>query len=134
MNPVQTLKTTTTGLRRRADALAGTARDLAYAGLGVVATLQEEARGTFGALVREGRRAEHGRATTTTAKAVQAAEADAAQAARKVEAFGKDFETRVVAMVGAVLGKMNVPTRDDIETLKQSVDRLNKKAADLRLS
>lgn len=133
MNPAQTPRNTT-DLRHRADALAGTARDLAYAGLGVVATLQEEALDTFDALVREGRRAEQGRATTTTAKAVQAAEADAEQAARKAEAFGKDFETRVVEMVGAVLNKMNVPTRDDIEALRRSVDRLNKKAANLRLS
>lgn len=134
MNPAQTLKSTTTDLRQRADMLAGTARDLAYAGLGVVATLQEEALDTFDALVREGRRAEQGRATTATAKAVQSAEADVEQATRKAEVFGKDFETRVVEMVGTVLNKMNVPTRDDIEALKRSVDRLNKKAADLRLS
>lgn len=134
MNPAQTLKNTSTDLRQRADVLAGTARDLAYAGLGVVAMLQEEALDAFDTLVREGRRAEDGRATTTTAKAVQAAESDAEQATRKAEAFGKDFEARVVEMVGTVLNKMNVPTRDDIEALKRSVDRLNKKAADLRLS
>ena len=49
-----------------------------------------------------------------------------------IEAFGKDFEARVVETVGAVLSRMNVPTRDDIESLKKSVDRLNKKAAALR--
>ena len=134
MNPTQTLEATTTDLRRRADALAGITRDLAYAGLGVVATLQEEARGTFGALVREGRRVEMSRAGTTAVRAVRSVEPDVEQATRKAEALGKDFETRVVEIVGAVLGKMNVPTRDDIEALKQSVDRLNKKAADLRLS
>ena len=134
MNPTQTLEATTTDLRRRADALAGITRDLAYAGLGVVATLQEEARGTFGALVREGRRVAKGRAGTTAARAVRSVESDVEQATRKAEAFGKDLETRVVEIVGAVLGTMNVPTRDDIEALKQSVDRLNKKAADLRLS
>ena len=48
--------------------------------------------------------------------------------------LSKDFEARVVEMVGTVLNKMNVPTRDDIDSLKKSVDRLNKKAADLRLA
>jgi poly(hydroxyalkanoate) granule-associated protein len=141
MNPTQTLKDTTATLRRRADAALGTARDVAYAGLGVVAMVEEEARGTFDALVREGRQVQRGRKDTLTAKAyaeaeddVREAEREVKQAGRKVETLSKDFEARVVETVGAVLRTMNVPTREDIDSLKKSVDRLNKKAADLRLA
>jgi poly(hydroxyalkanoate) granule-associated protein len=135
----QTLKDTTTAVQHTADALTGAARDLFYAGLGVVATLEEGVRDTFDVLVREGRQAEQGRPKTLTAKAVtttereaREAEREAKQAGRKIETLGKDFEARVVETVGTVLSRMNVPTRDDIESLKKSVDRLNKKAAALR--
>lgn len=135
----QTLKDTATAAQQTADTLAGTARDVFYAGLGVLATFEEGARDAFATLVREGQQAEKGRPKTLTAKAVtevereaREAEQEAKQAGRKIEAFGKDFEARVVETVGAVLSRMNVPTRDDIESLKRSVDRLNKKAAALR--
>lgn len=141
MNPTQTLKDTTASLRHSADTLVGVARDIAYAGLGMVAVVEEETRDAFDALVREGQQVDKGRKNTLTAKAyaetedeLQNAEREVKQAGRKVEALSKDFETRVVDMVGTVLNKMNVPTRDDIESLKKSVDRLNKKAADLRLT
>lgn len=135
----QTLKDSTTAVRNTADTLTGAARDVFYAGLGVVATLEEGVRDAFDTLVREGRQAEKSRPKTLTAKAVAEAEREARevereakQAGRRIEALGKDFEARVVETVGTVLGRMNVPTRDDIESLKKSVDRLNKKAAALR--
>ena len=135
----QTLKDTTTALNQTADALAGAARDVFYAGLGVVALLEDKARGAFDTLVREGQQAEKGRKNTLAAKTVTTAEAEAREAkdeataaGRKVETLGKDFEARVVETVGTVLGRMNIPTRDDIDALQRSVDRLNKKAAALR--
>lgn len=141
MNPTQTLKDTTTTLRESTDMLVGIARDAVYAGLGVVAVVEEETRDAFDALVREGKRADKGRTTTLTAKALNEAEdeiedarRETAKVGRKVETLSKDFENRIVETVGVVLSKMNVPTREDIESLKRSVDRLNKKAADLRLS
>lgn len=141
MNPAQTLNETTATLRTSADTLLGVARDVFYAGLGVVATFEEEARDAFDSLVREGQQVEQGRTRTLTAKAyaeveadVREAEREVKQAGRKAETFSKDFEARIVETVGTVLNRMNVPTRDDIESLKKSVDRLNKKAADLRLA
>ncbi|MEP0546001.1 MAG: phasin family protein [Rhodothermales bacterium] len=134
-----TIKNTTTTLQNTAEMLLGTTRDVWYAGLGVFAMLEEEARDAFDALVREGKQVEKGRPNTLTAKAVVEVEDDAREAkrdvkeaGRKVEAFGKDFEARVVETVGTVLNRMNVPTRDDIDSLKKSVDRLNKKAVELR--
>lgn len=134
-----TLKDTTATFQQTAETLFEVSRDVFYAGLGVFATLEEEARDAFDALVREGKQVEKGRPKTLTAKTVVEAEAEAReaereakQAGRKVEAFGKDFEARVVETVGTVLHRMNVPTREDIDALKKSVDRLNKKAVELR--
>jgi poly(hydroxyalkanoate) granule-associated protein len=134
-----TIKDTTATIQSTADALTGLAHDVFYAGLGVVATFEEAGREAFDTFVREGEQVEKGRRKTLTAKAVTEAERDAAeaereieQAGRKVETISKDFEARVVETVGTVLSRMNVPTRDDIEALKRSVDRLNKKAAALR--
>lgn len=141
MNTTQTLKDTTATLRQSADALVDIAREMVYAGLGVVAVVEEETRDAFDALVREGKQVDKGRVNTLTAKAVNEIEdeveeiqREAQKAGRKVETLSKDFENRIVETVGVVLSKMNVPTRDDIESLKKSVDRLNKKAADLRLA
>ena len=141
MNTTQTLKDTTATLRDSANTLVGVARDTVYAGLGVVAMIEEEARDAFDALVREGQQVDKGRKNTLTAKAyaeaedeIKDAKREAKQAGRRVEIVSKDFEERIVEIVGTVLNKMNIPTRDDIESLKKSVDRLNKKAAALRLS
>lgn len=135
------MKDTTATLRDSADVLVNVARDIVYAGLGVVAVVEEETRDAFDALVREGKQVDKGNRRTLTAKAYTEAEdevndvkREAKQAGRRVEIISKDFEARIVEVVGTVLNKMNVPTRDDIESLKKSVDRLNKKAADLRLA
>lgn len=134
-----TLKASTDTLQTTVDTFFGVARDVVYAGLGVVATLNESALKTFDMFVREGEQVEKGRPNTLTAKAVTTAEREvreaedeAEKAGRKVEAISKDFEARVVETVGTVLSRMNVPTRDDIDSLKRSVDRLSKKAVALR--
>jgi poly(hydroxyalkanoate) granule-associated protein len=133
------IKDSTATLQSTADTLAGIARDVVYAGLGVVATLDENVRSTFDMFVREGEQVEKGRPSTLTARTVTSAEREAREAeqdvekaGRRVEAISKDFEARVVETVGTVLSRMNVPTREDIDSLKRSVDRLNKKAAALR--
>ncbi len=133
------LNDTTAAFQNVAEMMIDTTRDVFYAGLGVFATIEEEARDAFDALVREGKQVEKGRPNTLTAKAVvevedevRDAEREAKAAGRKVEALSKDLEARIVEAVGTVLHRMNVPTRDDIESLKKSVDRLNKKAIELR--
>lgn len=134
-----TIKDTTATLQSTADALTGLARDVFFAGLGVVATFEEAGREAFDTFVREGQQVEKGRTKTLTGKAVteaerevNEAEREVEKAGRKIETISKDFEARVVDTVGTVLSRMNVPTRDDIDALKRSVDRLNKKAAALR--
>ncbi len=128
----QTLQDTTAALRQTADTLTAAARDLYYAGIGLFAMIEEEAVDGFDALVREGRSARKGRATTLTAKAVAEVEDEVRDAKQEAQAVGSDVEARIVEIVGTALHRMNVPTRDDVESLKRSVDRLNKKALALR--
>lgn len=135
----QTFQDTTHAFRSTADAFIGTARDMYYAGLGLFAMIEEEAVDGFDALVREGQRAEKGRTHTLAAKTVAEAKdevRDAKQeiehASEQVEAVSQEVEARIVEMVSTVLHRMNIPTRDDVDSLKRSVDRLNKKAVELR--
>ncbi len=135
----QTIQDTTAAFRATADTFVGAGRDLFYAGLGLLAMIEEETRDGFDALVREGRRVERGDARTLTAKAVEAVEDEAreleeevGEVRRAADEIGTDIETRIVETIGTVLHRMNVPTRDDVESLTRSVDRLNKKAIALR--
>ncbi len=146
MDTTQTLAAATGAVRDTATAVAGYTRDAFYAGLGVVAVLQEEAEKTFGQLISEGRAVETGRAKTLTAKAYGEAEAETREvraeaeeaaaevreAGRKAEATAKAMEDRVAEAVTDVLQRMNVPTREDVDALKRSVERLNKKTLELR--
>lgn len=135
----QTIQDTTTALRETADTFTAAARDLYYAGVGLFALVEEEVVDGFDALVREGKSTRKGRATTLTAKAVaevedevRDAKQDAREIGEQIETVSADIETRIVEMVGTALHRMNIPTRDDVESLKRSVERLNKKAVALR--
>jgi poly(hydroxyalkanoate) granule-associated protein len=150
MNITSTLKDTTQAAQDAAGALFGTVRTVAYAGLGVVAVLQEEASETFQRLVREGQAVEAGRPNTfaTTAyhetrqeaakaqveisRSADRAETATEEAAEVAEARARDFQDRVSQMVATTLQRMNVPTREDVEALQRAVEVLDKKTAELR--
>lgn len=150
MNPTQTLQGAARTAIGAASTLAGYTRNTFYASIGILATLQEEAEKVFDQFVSEGRAVEAGRVKTLTAKAyhetreevaeaqseveetAQEAELAAEQAGRKAQVQAKALEERVAESVTAVLQRMNVPTREDVESLKRSVERLDKKTADLR--
>ncbi|MEM1042587.1 MAG: phasin family protein [Bacteroidota bacterium] len=135
----QTIQDATRAFRNTADTLVEAARDVYYAGIGLAAMIEEEVADGFDALVREGRRTERGRVRTLTAKAVTETKEDVREARQEIEQVGEqieavssEVETRIVEMIGTALNRMNIPTRDDVESLKRSVDRLNKKAVALR--
>lgn len=148
MKTPQTLNDATQALKASTDTVTGAAREFFFAGLGVVALLQEEAEKTIDRLIHEGERVERGRPKTLTAQAVQEAEGEAAEvraevekagqkvraASEKAEAFGAAFEKQLADSIAATLRRMNVPTREDVESLKRSVDRLNRKTESLRAS
>lgn len=154
IRPVETVRRAAHGATQTArsafEAVGGAARTTFYAGLGLVATLQEEASKVFESLVREGRAVEAGRVQNLTAstyrdakedlsearsdaaEVVRDAEASAEAAGQKARVQAKALEERVAEVLTATLQRMNVPTREDIEALKRSVERLDRKAAELR--
>ncbi len=135
----QTLQDTTQAFRQTADTLVDAAREVYYAGVGLVAMIEEEIVDGFDALVREGRKADQGRTKALAAKVVaeakdevREAKQDIEQVGDQIEAVSSEVEERIAEMVGTVLHRMNIPTRDDVDSLKRSVERLNKKAVELR--
>lgn len=140
---MNTTQNPTAALRETTAALAATARDVFYAGLGLVATAQEAAGDAFDVLVREGRQVDARRVEPKLDRAIVEVEQRAEKAvaevretrqevSRKVEVQAKALEERLVETVAEVLRRLNVPTRDDVEALKRSIDRLNEKTAALR--
>lgn len=130
-------------LRETSAALGSAARDLFLAGLGLVATAQEALEDAFENLVREGRRLDARRLEPSIERARAEVEQRAEKAlaevretreelGQQVEARAQALEARLSEALGEVLRRLNVPTREDVEALRQSIDRLNEKTAALR--
>jgi poly(hydroxyalkanoate) granule-associated protein len=150
MKPIQTIKDTPRAAQDLAETLGGYAKTTFFAGLGVLALLQEEADKVFQQLVSEGRAVEAGRSRTLTAKAYTEAKEEVAEAeaeieeavarteagaeavSQKAQAQTKALEERVAEAVTTALQRLNVPTREDVDALKRSIERLDKKSAELR--
>lgn len=139
----QSVSDATRTAQQTAGALTGVARQTFFAGLGVVATLQTEAEKVFQNLVQEGRAVESGRSNTHTADAVQAVEAEVdeavteadealTEAKAEAQAAAAKLDQRVTEAVKVALQRLNVPTREDVDALQKSVERLDKKTAALR--
>ena len=101
-------------------------RKLMLAGLGAVAIVAEEAGGVLGVLIERG----------------ELAEMDAAKLVNPASEKGDDLEpgdlssdkgpeTLLEESVEAILAKLNVPTKRDIEELSRKVDELNRRIAAL---
>jgi len=101
-------------------------RKLMLAGLGAVAIVAEEAGGVLGVLIERG----------------ELAEMDAAELVNPASEEGDDLEpgdlssdkgpeTLLEESVEAILAKLNVPTKRDIEELSRKVDELNRRIAAL---
>lgn len=150
MNTTQTIHDARRTMTDVASGAVDFTRKSLYAGLGMLAVMQEEASRMFSGFVSEGRKVETGRAKTLTARAysearteataarqetvarVESAEEQAEEAGRRAELQAKALEDRVAVAVTRVLQRMNVPTREDVDALRQSVERLDRKTAALR--
>jgi poly(hydroxyalkanoate) granule-associated protein len=150
MNATQTLTSAQRAISSAASGAADLTRKSLYAGLGMVAVVQEEASRAFSGFVTEGRKVKTGSAGTLTARAytdartevvavrteaaaaVESAEQQAEEAGRRAEQQALALEDRVAAAVTRALQRMNVPTREDVDALRQSVERLDRKTAALR--
>jgi poly(hydroxyalkanoate) granule-associated protein len=123
-------------LKDSTDAVSRAARDLFHAGLGMAAVLQEEARKTFDTFVEKGEEVDENREKTAFEQKVGdtfgAAEDRARRVSDKFKATGDEIEETISEVVAKVLHRLNVPTREDVQTLRESVERLNRKVEELR--
>lgn len=150
MNAIKTIDKASRTITHTAGTLGNAARDTFFAGLGIVAVAQEEATRLFDNFVTEGRKVESGRSNTMTARGyteardeVKVIRRDVEDSAERVEglteetakatkASAETLEDRISKVIVDVLQRMNVPTREDVDALKRSVERLDRKATELR--
>jgi len=150
MNAIKTIDKAGRTMSQTAGAVGVAARDTLFAGLGIVAVAQEELARLFDSFVAEGRKVESGRSNTATADLYRDARAEVRVARAEAEesaeqalevadetkkltvASAATLEERVSKVIVDVLQRMNVPTREDVDALKRSVDRLDRKTSELR--
>jgi poly(hydroxyalkanoate) granule-associated protein len=150
MTPTNTITDVRRTISSTADTVGNAARDTLYAGLGIVAVAQEEFSRVFDTFVSEGRKVESGRSSTKTAhlykdarEEVKVTRTAVRESATQTEAMVEDaaedaavsvktLEERVSKIIEDVLQRMNVPTRKDVDALKRSVERLDRKTSELR--
>lgn len=101
------------------DTVTRTSKDVLMAGLGVVATLEEQGRQTFETLVEKGKKFE---ATdrTTISKTFQ-------DARGRVKDFGKRLEDGVTGTTEAVLHRFGMPSHAEVQALIARVEQLTAK-------
>lgn len=107
--------------RKIVDDVTKAGHDAWLAGLGVVATIEEEGRGVFGTLVEKG-------------KAWQAPVLDktpvvefVGQATERAKDLGHQLEVGVQDTTKAVLHRFGMPTHQEVEALIARVEQLNAK-------
>ena len=131
-------------VQETAETLTETLTRLAQAGLGVLATLQEQASTTFDELVERGESLQidekAGKLAADTEKAVEKRTSTIVSRVQEpvrdvTERATKLIQTSEKAVVDAVeksLRRLNVPTRDDVKRLQRSVEKLAASVNELR--
>lgn len=100
--------------RTMGDELMKTGRNVYLAGLGMVATANDEVRATYTKLVNRG-------------ETFEGEENPLSQATDKARDFARMAEDRVQKTLGATLNRAGVPNRDEIRTLIHRVEELTEK-------
>jgi poly(hydroxyalkanoate) granule-associated protein len=111
------------------DRIAGSARDIWLAGLGVLVTAGEQGERAFHTLVEQGRKLESSAAQPPAPATPPAAAADAttpsvAELARRATSTGQDY---VRGMAATLRGRLDLPTREEFEELRTKVAQLSAK-------
>lgn len=96
------------------------ARTAWWAGLGVLGVAEDTGARVFDVLVEKGESWSQSVAERTEARAQQLQ-----KLARQERVFVQDIERRVHDEVGALLQRIDIPQREDVEELRRQVDRLN---------
>lgn len=90
-------------------------KSVVLAGLGVLSLTREKAENLAKDLIRKGELLE-----TDEAKFVK-------DLLEKAEKAGVEFEGKIAKSVKDTLKKLNIPTRKDLDEIKQKLDKLSKK-------
>lgn len=106
-------------MKSMVDTLNKTGKDVLMAGLGIVATIEEEGRKTFDTLVQKGKAYEVADKTGVGKKL------DEAQ--KRVAEFGKRIEDGVTGTTEAVLHRFGMPTHAEVQALIARVEQLTAK-------
>ena len=90
-------------------------KSVVLASLGVLSLTREKAENLAKDLIRKGELSE-----TEEAKFVK-------DLMKKAEKAGGEIEEKIEKTVGKTLKKLNIPTRKDLDEIKQKLDKLSKK-------
>ncbi len=88
------------------------------AGIGFLSLAEDRMRKTFDIWVKKGEKVEEeGKKAVSELK-------------EKFEDLKKDFEKKIEIQISKTIEKLNIPTRDDIESLKRKIEELEQKLKD----
>lgn len=110
---------------RLQDELSKRGRDVWLAGLGALATVEEEGTKLFNSLVDRGKQFEASRRKEIE-EVTQKAEAEGEKALSQLEEAGSGTREYVTNAVNSALERFGVPTKGEVDTLSDKVDALSK--------
>jgi poly(hydroxyalkanoate) granule-associated protein len=112
------------------DELTQRGRDVWLAGLGALATVEEEGSKLFGRLVDRGKEFEHERRSELQTARKKAQE-QRDEALEQLEEAGEETQTLLTDTVNKALERFGVPTRTEVDRLSTKVETLAKQVDDL---
>lgn len=107
------------GEARKGGDLRQAGRTIWLAGLGALGEVERSGREMFDELVTRGRRVERGQ--------FRALDRTVSRAAEAAERTGEEVRERLRDGVGAILHRVDLPTRDDLAELAARLDRLSER-------
>ncbi len=105
-------------------------RDVWLAGLGALATVEEEGSKLFGRLVDRGKEFEHERRSELQ-NARKKAKKQRDEALEQIEEASEETQTLLTDTVNNALERFGVPTRTEVDRLSKKVETLAKQVDDL---
>ncbi len=112
------------------DELTKRGRDVWLAGLGALATVEEEGSKLFGRLVDRGKEFEHERRSELQ-NARKKAKKQRDEALEQIEEASEETQTLLTDTVNNALERFGVPTRTEVDRLSKKVETLAKQVDDL---
>jgi poly(hydroxyalkanoate) granule-associated protein len=105
-------------------------REVWLAGLGALATVEEEGTKLFGQLVDRGKQFEEERRQELE-EATEKAREQGDQALSQLEEAGEETQSLLLNTVNAALERFGVPTRNEVDHLSEKVETLSRQVDDL---